>query len=85
MATPTTPLAPPPVVNFPTEIEFTLKFRVAVEDAEHLSYFQRADGNIDDKPIADLFDALEDYWTVVTINDETLVQIHTSLCTEAGV
>lgn len=85
MATPATPLTPPAVVNFPTEIEFTLKFRVAVEDAEQLSYFQNPDGNVSSRIIADLFDALEDYWTVTTINNETLQDVHVALCTEAGV
>lgn len=85
MTTPATPLTPPAVVSFPTEIEFSLKFRVAVEDAEQLSYFQSADGNVSSKTIADLFDALEAYWVVVTINDETLLQVHAALCAEAGV
>jgi hypothetical protein len=85
MATPATPLTPPTVVTFPTEIEFSLKFRVAVEDAEQLSYFQNPDGNVSSKTIADLFDALEDYWTVTTINNETLQDVHSALCVEAGV
>ena len=85
MATPATPFAPATVVNFPAEIEFTLKFRVAVEDAEQLSYFQNADGNVSSKVIADLFDAVENYWTVITINNETLEQVHVALRAEAGV
>jgi hypothetical protein len=85
MATPATPLTSVPVVTFPTEIEFSLKFRVAVEDAEQLSYFQNPDGNVSNKTVADLFDALDQYWTITTINNETLQDVHSALCAEAGV
>jgi hypothetical protein len=85
MATPAIPPTPTPVANFPTEIEFTLSFCIGIEDAEQLLYFQNADGNLKSAPIADLFDALADYWTVRTINNETPTEIHAALCAEAGV